>query len=188
MPCLTNPAWQVAAGFLAIASLCSHAQVAKGQLPALELADLLCTTESITEIQHDNSDLPSLKNSVAKGYYFATPESAENFLSETEKKGWDLYVSNYFHMITGKPEHWQYRAVMRRNLDVDGSEAIHWMVCELSTIPKEIECGGDSTFNFYFQTGRFLEISVGTSITNYRTDLHNKNSIVRVGSCIHAAP
>ena len=173
---------------LLFAAFWLHAQVAKGQLPELKLPDLLCMTESVTEIQHDNADRPALKNSLAKGYYFATPESAENYLSETEKKGWDLYVSNYFHMIKGEPEHWQYRAVMRRDLDVDGSEVIHWMACELSTISQEIECGGDSNFNFYFHTGRFLETSLGTSITNYRTNLHNKNSIVRVGGCIRAVP
>ncbi len=188
MPYLGTASLQEAARFLAIAALCSHAQVAWGQLPALDLPDLLCRSESVIEVQHDNSDMPLLKKAVAGSYYFAAPESAVNYLSETEKKNWDLWVSNWFYGLTGKTEHWQYRAVMRRDFEVDGSEKRHWRACTFHTISEHISCSGDSTFNFYFRTGRFMETSLGTLITNHRTDSYPENSVVRFGTCVRAAP
>ena len=124
-----NPPMRSVIGVLAVAFLCPHSEVAKGQLPALEQPDLLCRTDSAIEIQHDNSDLPLPRNSVGGGYYFATPESAKKYLSEAEKATWDVCVSRYFYGMKGKREHWQYQAVMRRELDEDGSEKRNWMAC-----------------------------------------------------------
>ena len=47
---------------------------------------------------------------------------------------------------------------------------------------------GTQLLTFFLQTGRFVETSLGTLITNHRTDYHPENSIVRVGSCIRMAP
>mgnify|MGYP001433644742 CR=1 FL=1 len=75
MPYLRNTSLQEAARFLAKAALCSHAQVAWGQLPALDLPNSLCRSESVIEIQHDNSDMPPLKKPLPGATILRLPNS-----------------------------------------------------------------------------------------------------------------